>query len=318
MLGYPHPSDHLTVDRQSLALAALFLVVIVPTAWLAYIVGQTGTGIGPPEAFGSGAAGEATAGAAWALLEIGFAVAILVAAFVYRRLPEWVQSLLITNAVAALAMYAGARGQATGTFAYYVGGFVALFTTYKVLDHFNVYWIANNVYAVILAIVGGLTIGLIFGVPGMVLAIVALTVYDHIFANKQSWMFTIGTTALKARLPVLVVKPEGWRMAWEDLIDMLDITDDEDRQRDSDDVWGIGTADLMIPAGFVAAVASTPSGVLAAFGTAAVGIVIAGVVVACFRLRHEMQSRGSGAGLPALSAGALIPYAALYVVALAA
>ena len=60
-------------------------------------------------------------------------------------------------------------------------------------------------------------------------------------------------------------------------------------------------ADLALPAALAAAVATAggPAPLLAAGG------VVAGIAIACFRLRHRMLTAGSGAGMPALTAGAI-------------
>lgn len=305
------------VDQRALELVAVFLAVLIPTALIALSLTDAAASVGPPDAFGDGAQGEATAGAAWAIAEVFVAIGILVAAFVYRKLPEWAQELVVTNLGILVLMWFGANAQSAGYFGVYAGSIVALYTAYKVTDEFGVYWALNNVFCVLFAIAGGLMLGMLFGVPGMILAIVGLTIYDHVFANQKKWMFTLGETILKARLPAIFIRPAAWRMQWDELLESFGMTDEDEESDDEDDgSWGLGTADLMIPAGFVAAVATAPAGVVATFGPVALAAVAVGVLVACFRLRWEMETRGSGAGLPALSAGALVPYVA--IVALAA
>lgn len=307
------------VDQRAIELVAVFLAVLVPTALIALSLTDAAASIGPPDAFGDGAQGEATAGAAWAIAEVFVAIGILVAAFVYRKLPEWAQELVATNLVILILMWFGANAQSEGFFATYAGSLAGLYTAYKITDEFGVYWALNNVFCILFAIAGGLMLGMLFGVPGMILAIVGLTIYDHVFANKKKWMFTLGSTILKARLPAVFIRPSSWRMQWDELLESFgmlgDGEDDEESDDEDDGSWGLGTADLMIPAGFVAAVATAPGGVVATFGPVALAAVAVGVLVACFRLRWEMETRGSGAGLPALSAGALVPYIALVGVA---
>lgn len=303
----------LTIDRAAVEMAALFAIVMGATAWLALNIGpEAASEVGPPDAFGSGTSGEATAAGAWALAEVAFAVSIIGGLFLYRRLPEWLQDLAKYNLVFGLALVVGAR------YGYpIVPLFVGVFTTYMVADHFGLWWIFNNIIALALAVVVGVALGLIFGVVGVGVALVGLTIYDHIFANKKKWMFALGKLAMELRLPLLIFRPDRMRVEWSEIIDTLQEAEAGEEDDESDGTsWGIGTADFMLPAGFVAAVATAPSVVVTTFGPLAVVVVIAGILVACARLRFEMLTKGSGAGLPALSAGAMVPYAALFVVGL--
>lgn len=300
---------NITVDRKGIELAVLFAFVIVVTAMLAAQVSEAAASVSPPTQFGDGATGEAAAGAAWAGLEVVFAIVMLALIFVYQRLPEWAQSLAKYNAVIAILMYFGGSYQADGVLVEMMAIWMGLFSLYYVTDHAEIWWAINNAITVLLAIVGGVIVGSVFGVVGLALAMVGLTVYDHLFANKQSWMFTLGKGIMKLRLPVLFLRPNQLRCAWDDVVASMDKEADDD---DEDQVgWGVGMADMLIPAGFVAAVVISPWGVVDSLHLVAIGAVMIGVVLACFRLSFEMETRGSGAGLPALSAGALVPYAAL-------
>lgn len=306
-------SRRFRVDRAAVEMALLFAIVLGVTAFLGLQLQEVAaTHSGVSESFGSGQSGEAAAGAAWAIGEVLVAGVLLGIVLVFRRLPEWIQDLVGYNLVIGALMYLGAHFGAVESLAtgiLIIGGLV---TTFCTLDHFEVYWMLNNVWCILLAIFGGIILGLTFGVTGMAIAIVALAIYDHVFANKKSWMFTLLEAIINLRLPVVFIRPAVLRFEWEDLVeDVAEIEEDGDDDEPDTSAWGIGMADMMIPAGFVAAVAMQPGQALAGIETLALVAVIAGTLVACFRLRFEMVTRGSGAGLPALCAGTLVPYAAL-------
>lgn len=299
-----------TLDRQASLLAVLFLAVQIPAVWLAQQLTAATTQPDTPggvTAADSTAAESAGAGIAWAGIEVAFAVGLLALIVVYRRLPEWLQETIKINVVLLIFLHLGGQWATAGVLPTGAALVVSILTVYKAVSHYDVYWALNNLLAVSLAIATGAYIALIFGVWGLVVALVALTVYDHVFANKQGWMFTLADSLLRARLPVVVLKPHGWRLDWNAFVDGLG--DDED---DPDTSWAIGTADLALPAAFAAAVATAPPGPLAS-GTLAAAGVVGGVTLACFRLRYEMLTKGSGAGLPALTAGALGGWAVMQV-----
>lgn len=305
------PRRHITVDRTTLEMGALFAFVMGVTGWLALLTGPTAAQeVAVPATFGEGAQGQATAAGAWALAEIVLAGLLVASIFLYRRLPEFYQDLLLMNITVAVVLLVGA------TYGYWMAPvFVAAYTGYKLTDRAGVWWVINDALGIAVAIVIGLVLGLLFGVAGMAVALVALTAYDHLFANKKTWMFTLGKAVMELRLPLIIYRPTTLRFQWSEIVDSLsDAEAGADTDAMDDASWGIGTGDFALPAGFVAAVATAQGGVVATFGPIAVALVIGGILVACARLRFEMMTQGSGAGLPALSVGALTPYAALMLV----
>lgn len=294
------------VDREAGLLAALFLVVQLAALELAELVMASG---GQPER-PAGVSSDAAAGAAWVGAEVAFAIVLLGVILLYKRAPEWVQKILKWNALVYLIGAVGASAGRDGVFPETFAVLLAFITLYLATDHFDVFWMLNNILAVVIAVWIGAVLAFLFGITGLLIALVGLTVYDHVFANKQSWMFDMAEVMLKLRLPVIFYRPSSLRYNWDDLLGTDDEEEDDEGDDDADeerprDQWGIGTADLALPAGFVAAVALAPTGEFLATGYTAAGFVILGVVVACFRLRWELINRGSGAGLPALSSGAL-------------
>jgi presenilin-like A22 family membrane protease len=306
MLRYPK----LTFDRQAVEMAAVFAVVLLPVAYIAMHLGpETASAVDTPGGLSNDAGGQATAGAGLALFEVAFAATLLAGYIVYRRyFPEWLQDTARTAAFGVLFIYAGAR------FGMWVApGFAGLYVTMNVLDELGVWWLANNALAIVLAIGYAIVLGALFGVVGLAVLLVGMTVYDHVFANKKGWMFALATPLLKARLPVLFIRPGAWRFPWDDVVDSLDSDGEKDENQRA---WGIGMADLMLPSAFVAAVLMTPASAAYAGGIAVAALCIAGVLVACARLRFEMLTQGSGAGLPALTGGVLAPYAVATLVVL--
>jgi presenilin-like A22 family membrane protease len=152
----------------------------------------------------------------------------------------------------------------------------------------------------------------VVGVWGLLVGLIALTVYDHIFADRNDWMFDIADIFLRARIPIIVYKPPSWRFDWDRLYDEVD-----DETETPTHSWGIGTADLALVAAFAAAVATLPPDSLLAAGPLAVVGVVAGSVVGCLRLRYELLTDGSGAGLPALTTGMVAGLAVVQVPLLA-
>lgn len=294
--------DEVIVDRRAAGLVVLFVVVLVPTVWLTALLHGAGadpTLPGGVEEPGSGPAGPA-AGGLWVLAEVVFAGVALVGIVAYKRAPEWLQTIIKWDVLMAIFMYAGARWATDGSLGVMLPVTIASFSLAYAADELGLWWVLNNLGALFLAILFGAFIGILFSVEALLVALVGLTLYDHLFANKREWMFTLAGAALRMRLPLLFLAPATWRFDWDEMVDAS-----EDPEADGgieDHGWGIGTADLLLPAAFAGAVAIAPGGYLAG-GTAAAVAVCAGILVACFRLRHRME-RGSGAGLPALTTGA--------------
>lgn len=287
------------VNWRAITLAALFGIVILGALALRpYFVSE-----GVSSAVeGTSTSGQAATGFGWALAEAAFAALVLGVLLLYRRLPEWVQDTLKTCLALVLWMYVGvlaARGGAWWMSALFIAGAYAV---YKVIDHYDVFWIFNNLTSIGLAIVAGAIVGIKLGPWVLATGLIGLSVYDHVFADKKSWMFTMGAWFLDQRIPVLVVVPKSWRLDWDELADGLR-GDEEGDEEDRTVRFGIGTADLLLPAAFVVAVVNT----LPAAGASAVvaAAVIAGILLACFNLSWKMSAQGSGAGLPPLCTGAL-------------
>lgn len=314
------PLPSVTVDRQALELVALYVVVLGVTAAIAAYIGpEEAATVSPPEQFGEGTQAEAGAATAMVLVEVAFAVGLLGLILVYNRLPEFAQDLVKSNAYIGVFVYLGARYGTQGQPWELPLLVVGVYTAYRVLDRYGLYWMLNNVFAVGLAIVMGVAVGLIFGIPGVGLLLLGLTVYDHVFANKQQWMFTMGKTLVKIGVPVLFLRPSALRNEWDDIVAMFDDSEgdgDDDGESEDTVTWGLGTGDMMLPAGFVTAVITTPSDALLVGGLVAGVVCILGALLACLRLRYEMLTRGSGAGLPALSTGLLAAYGGVLVAGL--
>lgn len=295
-------------DRWGLLLAALFLTVLAGSVYVATWL--SGAGVEP--AMGGTSGGEqAAAGAGWAIAEAIFAALLLGVILLYKRLPEWAQDVVKTAVVVVPAMWLGVLAVQNGAFWPVALGVVGYYAIVKATDAYDVYWLWQNFEAVALAIVLGGAVGAVLPLPFLAVGIVGLTIYDHVFANENDWMFTLGGGMLRAKLPVVVFAFPRLRVAWDDICDSLAA----DRDEETDDgvfegtsQFGIGTADLLLPAAFASAVAVTGGGV-----TLPVLGVAAGVGVAALRLRWEMLNVGSGAGMPAIAGGVLGGYAVALV-----
>jgi presenilin-like A22 family membrane protease len=308
---YDRTTDHITLDRQAGYLAALLTTVAALTVWLTrWLTGagwqpETPANVGGPDATAAEAAGT---GAAWAGLEVLTAAGLLVAILVYRRLPEWLQTSLRFGGVASLFLYLGGQWGAADALATGWALVMGIILIYKAADAYDVWWLINNVLSVLIAIWIGAYLAYLFGVFGLGVALLALTVYDHVFANERSWMFDLADAMLRVRLPIVFLKPHRLRFDWARLYESGGDTGDDAGETDAslpDSAWALGTADLALPAAFAAAVAVAPVGGLVSGGVWAAIAVIGGVAVAALRLRWELLNQGSGAGLPALSTGAL-------------
>lgn len=296
----------ITVDRRAFELAALLLIVagatVAITAPNPQVVDNSPSDV--PGVSGDGATAEATAGAGWALAEVVFAGGLLGLIVLLRHVPEWLKTtgrrLACFVAIYVYAIYGVVIGATTDLLA--IGA--AAYLAYRVADHVGVYWVLNNLLCLAIAVVGGIAVGSMFGVPGMIIALVLLSLYDHVFANQREWMFDLASKFVKARFPVVFLRPRTWRYRWRWLID-----DELDLEREDDRLaWGIGTADLALAGGFLAALTTSGSFLGLEHGTVVLAAVIGGLAVAAFRISHELDTRGSGAGMPPITAGLLVPY----------
>ena len=296
-----------TIDKHALFLAVLFVLVTSASTVLALEIAATGQQpVETPENVDG-----AAAGAGWAVLEVLVAIGLLAILFAYRRFPEWVQEVVKWNVAFAIPLYLGhSSGQSGGRLWILLGFWLTLLTVYKVSNEFNVWWVFNNLFSLVYAVLGAVVIATVLSVEALVVAFLLLTIYDHVFANKQTWMFDLGKVMLKFRVPAVFVAPTTWRFDWDDLADSMGDDRDEDADDESAEIvsWGIGTADLMIPAAFAAAIVANAPQPTPDTATLAFGAVVAGILIACARLRYELEHQGSGAGLPALAGGVLGAY----------
>lgn len=306
----------LAFDRRGVEIGVLLLVVAVATVAIT-APNPTAVESSPPEAFGSGSSGEAAAGASWAVAEVLFAGGLLGVIVLLRHVPEWLKTtgrrLAVYVIIYMYAIYGVAIGWVTELLAL---GAVA-YLGYRVTDHYGLYWVLNNVLCLAFAIGGGIAVGSMFGVPGMIIALMVLSVYDHAFANRREWMFDLAEKFVRARVPVVFLRPRGWRYRWGWLLeDELEIDTEDEMEIEREDErlgWGLGTADLALAGGFIAALTTSPSFAGLDHGRFVLSVVIAGLFVAGLRIGHELDTRGSGAGMPPITAGLLAPYAVLLV-----
>lgn len=300
-----------SIDRKGVEIGALLLVVALATVVLT-AANPAAVESSPPEAFGSGSSGEAAAGASWAIAEVGLAAGLLAIIFVLRFVPEWLKTTARRLAIFVAIYLYGLYGVASRLYIEFLIVGAAAYVGYRVADHYGLYWILNNALCLGVAVVGGIAVGSLFGVPGMAVALILLSGYDHVFANKQRWMFSLAEKFLKARAPVVFLRPRSWRYRWDWLLeDELDLERSDDRLG-----WGLGTADLALASGFVAALTTSGSFLGLVHGRFVLSVVIAGLFVAALRISHELDTRGSGAGMPPITAGLLVPYAAMVLVSL--
>jgi Uncharacterized protein conserved in archaea len=234
---------------------------------------------------------------------VAFALVLLGVILVYRRLPEQLQNAMKATVVMGIFMWLGSLSGQAGVLLPAAAIVLGFLWTLKVSEWLDIWWLFNNILAVSLAVAVGAMLPLLFGVWGLLVALAGLTVYDHFFANKREFMFDLAGALTSAHMPALFFKPPRLRYSWDNVM-----SEDVEQQ---DHAWGIGMADLALPAGFAAAVAIAEPGGLVTGGVLAAAGVVVGTLVACFRLRYEMVTRGSGAGLPALTAGAVAGFLSL-------
>lgn len=292
------------LDRGAVMLAALFAVVIVPSVYLAvrYPINIE------PNTYGLEGA---TLGGAWVVAEVVLAAALVGLIFVFRYLPEWVKKWIYLSLVLTVAMVAGAVGAVIEMLWPLIGIVVVAAFVIEFLLGYDLWWIGNNVFVLIIAIMAASVGAAVLGVEALVVGMIGLSVYDWYFADRKPWMMALAAVAVKYYAPVLFIFPNGWRLDWEDLVKKTDDDDGEGEPEEDDPsvIMGIGTADLMIPAMFAAAVAIEPSPLaVGGVSAAALGVGI-GTLAACLRLRWKILEHESGAGLPPLTTGALVGYA---------
>lgn len=290
-------ATRLRADRRALALLALFAVVLAAALALRPALVASGT---QSAVDGASTAEQAAGGAGWGLLATVEAVALLGLLALWRRAPAWLRRPGRATARYAAWLFAGlwlvaVFGLPTG-FAIAT----ALFFAARAADATDLWWVVNDALALALAIGFGAGAGILLGPVVVGVGLVALSVYDYAFADREDWMFTLATWTMRNRLPALFVVPTTLRVDWDELAAEAD---DELPMG-----FGIGMADLALPAAFAVALAHGGGG-LPLWGA------IGGTLAACFRLSAKMHE-GSGAGMPPLTTGALGGWAIATVAAL--
>lgn len=299
-------SDHLGWQRyfqvekdwRGIALVSLFLVVIAGALtvrpWLLSQGAESAVA-------GSSTTEQAAGGAVWALSEAVFAGILLAAILLWRKLPEWVQDIITDDLTIAIYMLVGASAFAAGKFQITAAAAIVAVTVLKTADEVDVWWVVNDIAALGFAVVLGALLGIALGPWMLAVGLIGLSVYDYVFADRKSWMFTLGSAFIRWKLPVLFLLPTTIRFDWEKFGDALDGEIDEE---DAPEIgFGIGMADLAIPAALVVAIAGEAT--MSLSGGIPVVAVVAGILVACFRVSWKMSNEGGGAGLPPLTSGAL-------------
>lgn len=299
-------SDHLDWHRyfevekdwRALALVSLFLVVIAGALtvrpWLLSQGAESAVA-------GTSTTEQAAGGVVWALSEAVFAGVLLAVILLWRKLPEWVQDIVNDNLLIAVYMLVGASALAADAFGITAAAAMGALTVLKTADEFDVWWVVNDIAALGFAVVLGAFLGLVLGPWVLAVGLIGLSVYDYVFADRKSWMFTLGSAFIRWKLPVLFLVPTTVRFDWEKFGDALDGEVDEE---DIPEIgFGIGMADLAIPAALVVAIAGEAT--MSLSGGIPVVAVVAGILVACFRVSWKMSNEGGGAGLPPLTSGAL-------------
>lgn len=285
-------SLRINVDGTTFGLVLLFAVVIGAALAL------RPTSLAPtasPAFEGSSAGTQVAGGVIWAIGEAIFASILLGILLLWRRLPEWLQDALSKSLGAAVFVTIGAYTALSGRL---LLAFLALFGTViigRALDEFGLWWIANNVLAIAIAASVGVIAGVILPPILIAAGLVGLTVYDYVFADRTDMMFALASWTVRRRLPALFIVPISMRMDWEYLAEA--IVDDVDDNPEDVIQFGIGMADLALPAAFAVSLAQTDA-VVPLVGA------LAGLVVACGRVSHKIDN-GGGAGLPPIVSGTL-------------
>jgi len=280
------------VDLQAAGLVVLFGAVIGG----ALLLRPTAIASGSSPAFqGSSTSTQVAGGIIWAIAEAIFAVILLSLLVLWRRLPAWVQTSLSRALAAGVLMMLGAYGILSSQFLLLTGLVVGTVASVYALDSFDLWWIGNDVLALAVAVYIGVLAGVVLGPVVIAAGLIGLTAYDYLFADREDWMFQLAGWTVRRRFPMLFLVPSTTRLDWV----VLSKSFDEDTAVETDAVlrFGVGTADLALPAAFAVALAQAGGG-LPLFGA------LAGLVVACGRISHKLE-QGGGAGLPPIVSGTL-------------
>jgi len=279
-------------DLQAAGLIVLFGAVIGGSLLLR----PTAIASGSTPAFqGSSTSTQVAGGIIWAIAEAIFAVVLLSLLVLWRRLPAWIQKALSRALAAGVLMVLGAYGVFTNQFLLLAGLVVGTIASVYALNAFDLWWIGNDVLALAVAVYIGVLAGVVLGPVVIAAGLIGLTAYDYLFADREDWMFQLAGWTVRRRFPMLFLVPSTMRLDWDDLCESFD----EDSAVDTDAVlrFGVGTADLALPAAFAVALAQAGGG-LPLLGA------LAGLAVACGRISHKLE-QGGGAGLPPIVSGTL-------------
>lgn len=298
----------LRFDRRAVEIAAVLLFVAGAAAVIT-MPAPAAVDTSPEKVVGdvtgSESGNEAATGIGWVALEVAFAIALIAAIFLSRRLPGWLRTTLKRLGIASAIYYWGVASMNGGRPLVGLIVMAGVYLGYRITDRLGVYWVINNGLSATVAIAFGVVLGGFLGVVGFAAALVALTGYDYYFADRKSVMFDLADFILRLRAPVIFVRPVGPQFRWGDLLGD-DLSDEDDTPGL---VWGIGTADLLVGAAFIAALTTTGSFMGVRHSAGVIGIVLAGLALSSLRLSHKLETEGGGAGLPTITAGLLLPYA---------
>lgn len=305
----------LRFDRRAVEIAAVLLFVAGAAAVIT-MPAPAAVDTSPEQVVGdvtgSESGNEAATATAWVLIEVFAAVAILALIFISRRLPPWLRTTLKRLGIASAIYYWGVASMNGDQPLVGLVAMAGVYLGYRITDRLGVYWVINNVLSVAIAIAFGVVLGGFLGVVGFAAALVALTGYDYYFADRKSVMFDLADFILRLRIPVIFVRPAGAQLRWGDLLGG-DLSDEDDTPGLA---WGIGTADLLAGAAFIAALTTTGSFMGVRHSAGVIGLVLAGLALSALRLSHKLETKDGGAGLPAITAGLLLPYAGVVALSL--
>lgn len=285
-----------STDRQAVYLVGLFLLVQAAAVALGLRLASQGVTVESP-----GNVDGAAAGAGFAAVEVAFAGVLLGLIYLGRYLPEEMRKALKVSVLVSLCYLLGWFGGGTSAPLLVLGMLLGFYLGVKTIDVLGVWWLPNNLASILLAIYGAAALGLAFNEWALLTFMLGMTAYDRYFADRKKWMMSLAGGLIKLRLPVIFVKPTRYRFDWNDLFD-----EDADALDDTGSSWGIGTADLMLPAALTVAVATGESIAWPMVGAAA---ITAAVGVAALRIRQKMLTQGSGAGLPPLMMAVALSFA---------
>lgn len=278
------------LDWRAAGLVALFAFVI----GVSLLARPVAVSDGVQSATAGASTGEQTAiGGIWVIAEVVFAVLLLGLIFLWSRLPEWLRE--ISREVLSVVFWVGVGALIVQRpdFPMVFAGIVVLFTVLKVTDELDLWWTINNLLALAIAIWVATVAGITLGPIVMAVGLLGLSIYDNVFADRSKLMFDLASWTVGRKLPVLFIVPTSLRLSWDQLAEATNSGELGEELIG----FGIGMADLLLPAAFVVSLAHTGELLL-------VTGAVAGTFLACPRMSWKM-SNGGGAGMPPLTVGAV-------------